>query len=95
MVTQRFWLLPTYDFISVLTSKTTVLICIKLAEGERTCRVHLRHFYELGLEVACTAPTLIQWAGAELHGHFYVQVRLADIVQLCAQEDEKMGLVKS
>ena len=30
-----------------------------------------------------------------LHGHFYVQVRLADGVQLCAQEDEKMGLVKS
>ena len=58
-------------------------------------RMCLRGSYELGLEVPCTTSTPIPWAGAEPHGHTYVQVRLVDVVQLCAQEDEKMGLMKS
>ena len=81
--------------ISVLTSKVTVLMCIKLVGGERAWRRHLRSFNEPGLELACTTSAHIPWAGSEPHGCTKVQVRLENVVQLCGQEEEKMSLVKT
>lgn len=72
-----------------------MFVCIKLVGRDRAWRMHLRSFYELGLEVACATSVHIPWAGSEPHGCTKAQVRLEDAVQLCDQEEEKMGLVKS